>query len=57
MILFVIAIIILVSLAAMAVVIKDLAGEFQGMEEETKSKREKDDAKIRAEMEKWRDGK
>lgn len=57
MILFTIALIIFVSLMALAVVIRDIAREFQGMEEETKSKREKDDAKIRAEIEKWRDGK
>lgn len=56
MLLFILAILIFVSLMALAVVIRDLGRELSGLDESSKTTEERKNEKIRKEIEKWREG-
>lgn len=57
MLLSIIAVIIAVSLVALAVVIRDVGREISGMDEASKTTEERKNERIRKEIEKWREGK
>lgn len=52
----VISIIVIVSLIALAVVIRDVGREISGMDAAAKSTEERKNEKIRKEIERWREG-
>jgi hypothetical protein len=56
MMLFILAVLIFGSLALMGVVIRDISQEISGMDDACKSKREKDEAKLKKTIEEWRKG-
>lgn len=56
MFLAVISLIVIVSLVALAVVIRDVGREISGMDAASKSTEERKNERIRKEIEKWRNG-
>jgi hypothetical protein len=57
MLLTIIGIIVLCALLAMGKLIRDISADLSGMDESTKSVEERKEARLRKEIEKWREGK